>query len=161
MGARDGSAAGRRIIGFNALRSPLSDAPLANGVGVVPGSDPPVVLLVVDDSADDELVSIFAREDMVPAPDYGGGWSSSLTSGIVRFTLERVSGGFRRDWRLPGLTAEIAGATSVAHLVALAPAELAGDRQHFTVEDLHRFRGGLIVAAHPTIALTTLVGADS
>ena len=39
---------------------PLSSAPLANGVGVVSGSDPPVVLLVVDDSGDDELVSIFA-----------------------------------------------------------------------------------------------------
>ena len=57
-----------------------------------------MVLLVVDDSADDELVSIFARQDMVPAPDYGGGWSSSLTSGILRFTLERVSGGLRCDW---------------------------------------------------------------
>ena len=59
----------------------------------IPGSDPPVVLLVVDDFADDELVSIFAQEDMVPAPDFGGSWSSSLMSAVVRFTLERVSGG--------------------------------------------------------------------
>lgn len=140
---------------------PLSIAPLANGVGVVPGSDPPVVLLVVDDAADDELVSIFAQEDIVPTPNYGGGWSSSLMSGIVRFTLERLSGGFRRDWRLPGVTAEIAAATSVAHLVALAPAEIAGDLEHFTADDLHQFRSGMIVTAHPTTAITTLVPADS
>ena len=35
-------------------------------------------------------------------------------------------------------------------------------KQHnFTVADLHRFRAGMIVAAPPTIALTTLLPAES
>jgi hypothetical protein len=117
---------------------------------------PPVVLIVVDDSEDDELVSIMATASNVPADDFGGGWASGLFSGVVRFKLERLSGGFEREWTLPGLNEDVVAASTQSHYVGLLPLEMAGDLSSFQVSDLNRLRGGMIVQAHATTALSAL-----
>jgi hypothetical protein len=124
----------------------------ALGIALVVGSDPPLIILVVNDSMDDELVSVIAHATNAPADDFVGAWAARLYPAItVRFTLARLSGGFERQWTLDAVNHEIAKATSVQHLVAVLPDEIAGDLSRFT--DLSRLGAAVIVSTSRSPAL--------
>jgi hypothetical protein len=133
--------------------STVSHVVRAGAVPKRPGVNlPAVVILVVDDSDDDKLVSIIANADTAPTEDFGGSWRGTL-SGAVTFTLTRLSGGFERQWPLTALAQEIVDASVQDHYVAVLPEDLAGDLSNFTADDLNRLRGGMIVATYGTQAL--------
>jgi hypothetical protein len=70
-----------------------------------------MLVLVVDDSADDELVSVLAAANMVPAHGYGGAWAAQVTPGVltIKFTLVRLGGGWERAWTFPNPPDELLG----------------------------------------------------
>lgn len=94
-----------------------------------------VVILVVDDSEDDELVAEIAQEveaDIVPSQRFGGGWSTQAKlmskTLLLKFHLIRIGGGMERQWTVPEAPAGILDAISEGpHYVAVLPRELAGD----------------------------------
>jgi hypothetical protein len=130
----------------------LDEAEPVLGIAAVAIQPVPMIVLVVDDSQDDELVSVIAAAKKVPADDFGGGWGSRVFPQVAaRFTLERLSGGFIRRWILPGLDDQIIEISQQPHYVAVLPKELAGDLSQFT--DVSRLGGAIIAAVHPTVAL--------
>ncbi len=89
-----------------------------------------MLVLVVDDSADDELVSVLAVANIVPAHGYGGAWAAQITPGVltIKFTLVRLGGGWERAWTFPNPPDELLGPIiGGAHHVAILPREFAGD----------------------------------
>jgi hypothetical protein len=129
----------------------------ALAVALVPRDDDiPLVLLVVDDSGDDELVSVIAAAEMVPAVGYGGGWGAMVQGGAdgmqltVKFLLKGEE--WERQWMLPDVTAEILRAiTGGPHNVAVLPKELAGDLN--APVERARVAGALIVEARASDAV--------
>jgi hypothetical protein len=115
----------------------------------------PMVVLVVDDSQDDELTTAVAEASNVPADGYGGAWASQATTQdgltMVKFVLIRLGSGWERAWTLPSPPAEMLDAiTGGAHHVAILPRELAGDLDELNVASLG---GSLIVEAQPSEAV--------
>lgn len=110
----------------------------------------PLVVLVVDDSEDDELVAAIAEARMAPAVGYHGGWGSLVKGGpdgfqlTLKFILRRD--GWVRQWTLPDVTQEMLRAIcDSVHHVAVLPREVAGD---FTESlELPRIAGAIIVEA--------------
>ena len=47
----------------------------------------PLIVLVVEDSEDDELTSIIAEASAVPSPDYRGGWGAMVKGSAEGFQL--------------------------------------------------------------------------
>lgn len=110
----------------------------------------PIIVLVVDDSDDDELAGIIASEDMVPAEHFGGVWGTAQRDGhwLVGFRLVELGArtdGIERAWITDNIHRELLETIlTVPHLVAILPAELAEDFQ--TGEDLlPRLAGSLMV----------------
>lgn len=108
--------------------------------------EPSIIVLVVDDSDDDELTAIIAREDHVPSPNFGGVWGSGQTEGhwLVAFHLIQLGGGVERQWFTDNIHRPLLEAVlDVPHLVAIVPEEIAGEAK--TAEELApRFGGALI-----------------
>jgi len=116
-------------------------------MGLAPPDDLPIVVLVVDDRDDDELVAIIARERQVPSPGFGGVWGAGRHDGnrIVALQLSEVGGGVERRWFTQDIRRELLEMILVVpHLVAIMPAEVAGDAN--TAEAVvPRLRGSLLV----------------
>jgi hypothetical protein len=95
----------------------------------------PLVAIVVDDSADDELVSVIAAASNVPAVGYSGAWLTKRRLIADDLTIKFVLTGpqaWRRQWSYheppEGLLAVIGGAR---HHVAVLPREIAGNPEEF------------------------------
>jgi hypothetical protein len=109
--------------------------------------EPSIIILVVDDTGDGELTSVFAREDHVPSPNFGGVWGSGQQDGywLVAFHLVELGGGIERQWYTSNIHRPLLEAVlEVPHFVAIIPEEIAGDAK--TPEDIApRFGGALIL----------------
>lgn len=110
----------------------------------------PIVVLVVDDQDDDELASIVACDDMAPSEHFGGVWGTGQRGGywLVAFMLIELGAGdhgVKRRWVTANIHRPLLEAiVEVPHLVAVMPAEIAGDAR--TAEDLLlRLGGSLLV----------------
>jgi hypothetical protein len=119
--------------------------------------EPSIIIVVVDDSADDELTAIFAREDHVPSASFGGVWGNGQADGhwLVAFQLVEIGGGVERQWFTSNIHRPLLEAVlDVPHLVAIVPEEIAGDAM--TAEEIApRFGGALILevnTASPQVA---------
>jgi hypothetical protein len=109
-------------------------------------SGPPIIILVVDDSEDDELAAVFAREDVVPSPNFAGAWGSGQQDGhwLVAFLLVEREGKMRREWFTSNLHRPLLEAVlEVPHLVAVMPAEIAGDAS--TAEEIAPRFGSAVI----------------
>lgn len=108
---------------------------------------PSIIILVVDDSEDDELTAILAREDGVPSLNFGGVWGSGQADGnwLVGFHLIQLGGGVERQWFTDNIHRPLLKAVlDVPHLVAIVPEEIAGEAK--TAEEIiPRFGGALIL----------------
>ena len=97
---------------------------------LAPPGQLPIVVLVIDDSADDEVTSAVAEERRVPSDRFGGLWGSGQRNGnwLVAFMLIEHGGGLERQWFTDNIHRELLeAALEVPHLVALLPAEIASD----------------------------------
>jgi hypothetical protein len=126
------------------------------GAAVMPREAPhlPMVVLVVDDSGDDELAAVIAEATNVPADGYGGGWAAQVTQDTltVKFILVREGAGWERAWTFPDPPADMLDAiTGGEHNVAVLPRELAGDLTELNPASLG---GSIIIDAQPSEAVT-------
>jgi hypothetical protein len=107
----------------------------------------------VDDTDDDELVSVMANEDNVPADGYGGAWAAQVTpeSLTIKFLLIKLGGGWERAWTYPEPPNELLDAiTQGEHHVAVLPREFAGDLDDFDPDSL---AGAVFIHAQPSDAV--------
>jgi hypothetical protein len=109
--------------------------------------EPSVIVLVVDDSADDEITALVASEGNVPSEHFGGVWGTGQRDGtwLLAFHLIELGGGVERRWFTDNIYRELLEAIlDVPHYVALMPREIAGEAR--TREDvLPRLGGALFV----------------
>jgi hypothetical protein len=117
-------------------------------MGMAPRAALPIIVLVVDDRDDDELVSIIARERLVPSAGFGGVWGAGRRGGqpVVALQLsERDGGDMQRRWFTQDIRRELlAMIVVVPHLVAIMPNEVAGDAN--TAEAvIPRLAGSLVI----------------
>lgn len=109
----------------------LSEASLRGVLSNTPEGT--VIVLVVDDSEDDTLTHLVASENAVPSPRFGGIWGTGQQDNhwLLAFQLIELGAGpdgVNRQWYTAYfdetyLAAILAG----PHLVAVLPAELAGE----------------------------------
>lgn len=117
----------------------------------------PLIVLVVDDSDDDEMASVFASETTVPSPNFDGVWGTGERDGnwLVAFRLGRIGGGTDRVWVTDNIHRPLLEAIlELPHLVAVVPEEIIGDAT--LQEDVARRLGSALIlevgAASPEIA---------
>jgi hypothetical protein len=106
-----------------------------------------VIVLVVDDTGDDELAAVVAREDMVPADNLGGLWGTGERDGywLVGFQMIELGGGVERQFFTDNIDRRMLEAIlDVPHLVAVMPREIAGDANSGE-EMLPRLGGSLLI----------------
>lgn len=109
-----------------------------------------IIVLVVDDTHDDELASVVARENIVPAEHFGGVWGAgqrhgNWTVGFVLIELGAGDDGIERQFVTDNIHRELLDAIrDVPHYVAIMPTEIAGDARPFN-DIAPRFGGALIV----------------
>jgi hypothetical protein len=131
----------------------LEDANPASGVGFVPRAHKqPIVVLVVDDSGDDELASVLAGGHGTTAADYVGTWSAQVDGKrlIVKLRLIRRDGEWSRQWTYMDPGGSVLNAiTAGSHHVAIVP--LIGSLGEFVRDGLH---GAIIVDAEALDATT-------
>jgi hypothetical protein len=120
------------------------------------------VVLVVDDSHDDELTAAIAEENMVPSDRFRGGWQSVTEFDLREGTqqdaaefvlLERDDGPMRRCWSWANPGDDLVDLVADhSHLVALLPKEYAGHEagEIDAHELIPRLGGTLIVDAEPS-----------
>jgi hypothetical protein len=108
---------------------------------------PSVIVLVIDDSADDEITARVASEGHVPSEHFGGVWGTGQRDGcwLLVFQLIELGGGIERRWFTDNIYRELLEAVlEVPHYVALMPSEIAGDAR--TKDDvLPRLGGALFI----------------
>lgn len=105
-----------------------------------------IIVLVVDDSDDDELPAAIAREDHVPAENFGGLWGTGQRDGhwLVGFQLIELRAGLERQYFTDNIHRPLLEAIlDVPHLVAILPRELAGAAS--TAEDMAPRLGGAMM----------------
>lgn len=93
-----------------------------------PESDAMMIILVVDDQDDDELAAIVARENMVPADNFGGVWGTGQRDGywLVAFQLIELGGGAERRFFTGNVHPELLDAVlDVPHLGVRGAGDLA------------------------------------
>lgn len=104
-------------------------------------------MLVIDDSEDDDIAGVCARENMAPSDSYSGVWRSGERDGsyLADFHLVELGGGLERRWVTDNIHRPLLEAiVTVPHLVAIMPDEIAGTAN--TAEDLlPRLAGSLLV----------------
>jgi hypothetical protein len=106
-----------------------------------------VIVLVVDDTDDDDLAHAVAREDMVASENFGGVWGAGQREGnvVVGFALIQLGGGLERQWYTDNIHRELLEAIlDVPHTVAIMPREIAGGAKT-PREVASRFGGSLLV----------------
>ncbi len=111
-----------------------------------------MVVLVVDDSGDDELISAMAELaagtelEPVSALGYDGAWDALDTGDhhALKFRLIRTADTWERAWTYIDPPREMVDAITSgdSHYVAVIPREFAGDLTDF---DLRSIAGGVIV----------------
>lgn len=110
-------------------------------------NEPSVIVLVVDDGADDEITARVASEGNVPSEHFGGVWGTGQRDGawLLAFQMIELGGGVERRWFTDNIHRELLEAIlEVPHYVAVMPSEIAGDAR--TLEDaLPRLGGALFV----------------
>src|SRR5271156_2960986 len=104
----------------------LVDASPAVGVGLVPRLHASsIVVLIVDDSGDDELASVLASREGVPADGFDGAWSAKVRGELltIEFHLAAHDDEWERRWTHVDPGGGILNAISArAHHVAIVPA---------------------------------------
>jgi hypothetical protein len=131
----------------------------AVGVGLVPRRQAkPLIVLIVDDSGDDELASVLASTEAA-AGKYEGAWSVQVIDErlTIGFRLMQRDNDWEREWTHPEPGASILHAIAARdHHVAVVP--VMGDLGEFVREG----RGGAIVvdteAAGAVVAAQALAG---
>lgn len=111
-----------------------------------PDADDLMIILVVDDSEDDELTGAVARESNVPADHFGGVWGTGQRDGhwLIAFQLIELGGGLERTYVTDNIHRELLDAIlDVPHLVAIMPSEIAGAAT--TLEDMAPRIGGAMI----------------
>jgi hypothetical protein len=115
---------------------------------------PPIIVWVVDDSADDDLTAAFARESAVPSPNFWGVWGAGKNgdADAIAFRLIDRDTHRERTWWLDKFGPPLLGAIlEVPHIVVVHPREIAdalklSDATSADVVGLLRsLRGGLFV----------------
>jgi hypothetical protein len=115
---------------------------------------PPIIVWVVDDSADDDLTAAFASETAIPSPRFWGVWGASESGGAdaIAFRLLDRDTHRERTWWLDVFGPPLLGAIlEVPHVVVIQPREIADalkltDATSADVVGLVRsLRGGLFV----------------
>ena len=89
---------------------------------------PPVIVWVVDDSADDDLTSAFARESAVPSPNFWGvsGAGKNGDADAIAFRLVDRDSHRERTWWMDTFGPPLLGAIlEVPHIVVVHPREIA------------------------------------
>jgi hypothetical protein len=113
----------------------LAYASPAVGVGLVPRRQAkPLIVLIVDDSNDDELASVLASTETA-AGGYDGAWSVQVIDErpTIGFRLMRRDREWQREWTHPEPGASILHAIAARdHHVAIVPA--IGDLSEFVRE---------------------------
>ena len=121
----------------------LVDASPAVGVGLVPRVHASsIIVLMVDDSDDDELASVLASREGVPADGFDGAWSAKVRGELltIEFHLAAHDDGWERRWTHVDPGGGILNAISArAHHVAIVPAF--GDLSEF----VRQGQGGAII----------------
>lgn len=106
-----------------------------------------IIVLVVDDTDDDEIAHAVARERMAPSENFGGVWGASERDGfwVVGFALIELGGGLERQWFTDNIHRELLEAIlGVPHTVAVMPREIAGAAK--TAEEVvPRLGGSLLI----------------
>lgn len=137
----------------------LAHARPAVGVGLVPRRQAkPLIVLIVDDSDDEELASVLASTEAAPG-GYDGAWSVEVIdeAPTIGFRLMRRDHEWEREWTHAEPGASILHAIAARdHHVAVVP--VIGDLGEFVREG----RGGAIVvdteAAGAVVAAQALAG---
>jgi hypothetical protein len=115
---------------------------------------PPIIVWVVDDSADDDLTAAFASESAVPSPRFWGVWGAGNNhdADAIAFRLVDRDTHRERTWWLDAFGPPLVGAIlEVPHVVVVQPREIADalkltDATSADVVGLLRsLRGGLFV----------------
>ena len=115
---------------------------------------PPIIVWVVDDSADDHLTAAFAREGAVPSTKYWGVWGAGKNGDedAIAFRLVDRDSHRERTWWLDKFVPPLLGSIlEVPHIVVVHPREIADalkltDATSADVVGLLRsLRGGLFV----------------
>jgi hypothetical protein len=107
--------------------------------------EPPLVLVVVDDSGDDELVTAMAEASDVPARGYDATWDAVQTNdgSALKLRLIRMADAWECAWTYDNPPQELVEAiTGGPHHVAIIPQEFAPDPQGI---DLRAAGGAVIV----------------
>ena len=89
---------------------------------------PPIIVLVVDDSADDDLTAAFARESAVPSPNFWGVWGTGKNgdADTIAFRLIDRDTHRERTWWLDTFGPPLLGAIlEIPHIVVVQPREIA------------------------------------
>jgi hypothetical protein len=103
---------------------------LVRWMWMAPPDQPEIIVLVVDDTDDDELVSRIASERNVPSEHFGGVWGTGQRDGnwLIAFHLIELGGGLERRWVTDNIHRELLEAVvKVPHYVAVMPSEIAAD----------------------------------
>jgi hypothetical protein len=114
---------------------------------------PPIIVWVVDDSADDDLTAAFASETAVPSPRFWGVWGAGESGAdAIAFRLVDRDTHRERTWWLDAFGPPLLGTIlEVPHVVVIQPREIADalkltDATSADVVGLVRsLRGGLFV----------------
>lgn len=119
--------------------------------------DAAMIILVVDDSYDDDLAHAVASEDQVPAEHFGGLWGTEPIGRRVSFEIVGLGGRIERTLVIETVDRELLDAILVVpHLVAIMPSEIAGDA-NTAAAMAPRLGGAMIVEvehrSEPVVAL--------
>jgi len=85
---------------------------------------PPIIVWVVDDSADDDLTGAFARESAVPSPNFWGVWGTGKhgDADTLAFRLIDRDTHRERTWWLDTFGPPLLGAIlEIPHIVVVQP----------------------------------------
>jgi hypothetical protein len=113
---------------------------------------PPIIVWVVDDSADDDLAAAIASETAVPSPRFWGVWGTDEDGAALAFRLIDRDTHRERSWWLHAFGPPLLGAVlEIPHIVVVLPREIGDARKlaDATSADvvglLRSLRGGLFV----------------
>lgn len=128
------------------------------GSAVITFSLGPVIVLVLEDAADEELAAaIVAEQGRKAGERFAGRWAvhADEEGDVARFELIEREGGIERQWALPDWPAEVleVGAAG-AHLVAVLPRGEDGEMPALASADL---AGSMIVEAEASEPLRRLL----
>jgi hypothetical protein len=137
----------RRVAGADASPSPEAPQEMVDYMIFWPQNELSIIVVVVDDSQDDQLISVFARENGRPSENFSGLWGSAERDGyyLVAFKLIELGGRLERTWVTDNIHRELLEAIlDVPHHVALVSQEIAAGKRTLD-EILPRLEAALFV----------------